>query len=221
MVYIYKNAQGVTGSPFTVRVEEPLPLDPSKVKVFGDGKLRGIAGPQDNFISLIFLVTYLCNFPLTFFWSFLSFSKNCILTGHKRGTSGQLSKFVVDARDAGNGSIGFSIKGPSKPELNSFTKDDGTCEVNFLPKSSGTYTIHVKYAEMDIPGSPFTCAVAEVEGQMSDKGDESLVTTVASNPFTLALELPALNLPSDFINLTGKLQRPGKWIKKCSCLKEF
>ena len=67
MVYIYKNAQGVTGSPFTVRVEEPLPLDPSKVKVFGDGKLRGIAGPQDNLISLIFLVTYLCNFPSTFF----------------------------------------------------------------------------------------------------------------------------------------------------------
>ena len=39
LVYIYKNGQQISGSPFTVRAEGPKPPDSSKVKLIGEGKL--------------------------------------------------------------------------------------------------------------------------------------------------------------------------------------
>ena len=86
--------------------------------------------------------------------------------GIKRGISGKTNKFTIDARDAGDGGLGFSVEGPSKAELNCIPKEDGTCQVEFLPKEPGAYTIHIKYADQHIPGSPFACLVADADGKL-------------------------------------------------------
>lgn len=142
----------------------------------------------------------------------LSSSFKITFLGHKRGHAGQLSKFTVDASDAGNGVLGFSINGPSKAELNSLSNEDGTCDVSFVPETPGIYTIQIIFADQHIPGSPFDCAVAEVVSSVPDKGEET--PPIKSNPLTCALELVGVYLPWDFKYLTGKLQRPGKRIKK-------
>ena len=80
-----------------------------------------------------------------------------------------MSKFTIDARDAGDGGLGFSVEGPSKAELKCVSKDDGTCQVEFLPKAPGVYTIHIKYADQHVPGSPFVCVVAGEDGSIPDE----------------------------------------------------
>ena len=94
------------------------------------------------------------------------------VSGCRRGISGQLSKFTIDARDAGDGGLGFSVEGPSKAELNCIAKEDGTCQVEFLPKAPGVYWIHIKYADQHIPGSPFTCVVAGEDGTLPDEASK-------------------------------------------------
>ena len=102
------------------------------------------------------------------------------ILGYRRGISGQLSKFTIDAREAGDGGLGFSVEGPSKAELNCVPKDDGTCQVEFLPKASGTYTIHIKYADQHIPGSPFTCLVAGADGKLPAEAPPKATTAPAN-----------------------------------------
>lgn len=151
--YIYKNGKEVSGSPFPVLAEEPIPPDSTKVKVIGDGKLREISCMQPK--------------------HFVYFNHSPELLGYKRGTAGQMSKFTVDARDAGEGGLGFFMEGPSKAQLNCMSKEDGTCEVNFVPKNPGVYKIHIKFADQHIPGSPFACSVRDVDGTMPNMGDIS------------------------------------------------
>ena len=90
-------------------------------------------------------------------------------SGCRRGISGQLSKFTIDARDAGDGGLSFSVEGPSKAELKCISKEDGTCQVEFLPKAPGVYTIHIKYADQHVPDSPFICVVAGEDGSIPDE----------------------------------------------------
>ena len=80
-----------------------------------------------------------------------------------------MSRYTIDARDAGDGGLGFSVEGPSKAELNCISKEDGTCQVEFLPKAPGVYTIHIKFADQHIPGSPFACVVAGEDGSLPEE----------------------------------------------------
>ena len=52
----------------------------------------------------------------------------------------------------GYGGLGVSIEGPSKTEINCEDNGDGTCLVTYKPLQPGTYTIHVRYADKEIPG---------------------------------------------------------------------
>ena len=75
------------------------------------------------------------------------------------------SEFTVNTRDAGYGGLGLSIEGPSKAEINCVDNEDGTCTVDFVPTEPGDYTIHVRFADEEIPGSPFTCNVVPKGGK--------------------------------------------------------
>lgn len=73
--------------------------------------------------------------------------------------AGKPSSFTINTRDAGYGGLGLSIEGPSKAEINCVDNEDGTCTVDYLPVEPGKYTINVKFADEDVPGSPFTSNV--------------------------------------------------------------
>ena len=82
------------------------------------------------------------------------------VTGLKSGVVDEKSEFTVNTRDAGYGGLGLSIEGPSKASINCVDNGDGTCAVDFVPTEPGDYTIHVRFADEEIPGSPFSCKVA-------------------------------------------------------------
>ena len=92
---------------------------------------------------------------------------HCIIfnQGLDSGVVDEKSEFTVNTRDAGYGGLGLSIEGPSKAEINCIDNEDGTCTVDFVPTEPGDYTIHVRFADEEIPGSPFTCNVVPKGGK--------------------------------------------------------
>lgn len=91
--------------------------------------------------------------------------------------AGKPSSFTINTRDAGYGGLGLSIEGPSKAEINCVDNEDGTCTVDYLPVEPGKYTINVKFADEDVPGSPFTSNVRP-SGDEIQPIEENLVSMI-------------------------------------------
>lgn len=58
------------------------------------------------------------------------------------------------------GGLSISVEGPAKADIKCHDNKDGTCSVQWIPPGPGEYKIHVKFAEKDIHGSPFTAKIA-------------------------------------------------------------
>lgn len=97
-----------------------------------------------------------------------------IFQGLDSGVVNEKSEFTVNTRDAGYGGLGLSIEGPSKAEINCVDNEDGTCTVDFVPTEPGDYTIHVRFADEEIPGSPFTCNVVPKGGKRRPVVEEGI-----------------------------------------------
>ena len=102
-------------------------------------------------------------------------------SGLKKGEAGKPAYFTVDTRDAGYGGLGLAIEGPSKAQINCTDNEDGTCSVEYLPEVPGKYSINVKFADEDVPGSPFAAKIrpagapepAEDEIVVADQGQDN------------------------------------------------
>ncbi len=57
------------------------------------------------------------------------------------------------------GGLALAIEGPSKAKINCVDNKDGTCSVTYFPTKPGQYEIVVKFADKDIPGSPFKAQI--------------------------------------------------------------
>ncbi|KAJ8259883.1 hypothetical protein GJAV_G00174540 [Gymnothorax javanicus] len=75
------------------------------------------------------------------------------------GHTFEMSEFMVDTRDAGYGGLSLSIEGPSKVDIQTEDREDGTCGVYYCPTEPGTYIVSIRFAEQHVPGSPFTVKV--------------------------------------------------------------
>ena len=62
------------------------------------------------------------------------------------------------------GGLALAIEGPSKAKINCVDNKDGTCSVTYFPTKPGQYEIVVKFADKNIPGSPFK---AQIVGKYS------------------------------------------------------
>ena len=75
--------------------------------------------------------------------------------GLKSARTDQQAEFTVDATDAGPGAIDISVSGPSECTVNVSDCDDGTYNVTYTAQKAGEYSINVRCAKIDVPGSPF------------------------------------------------------------------
>ena len=106
---------------------------------------------------------------------YILFKSNLLpIEGLESGVVNEKSEFTVNTRDAGYGGLGLSIEGPSKAEINCVDNEDGTCTVDFVPTEPGDYTIHVRFADEEIPGSPFTCNVVPKGGERRPVVEEGI-----------------------------------------------
>ncbi|XP_032219787.2 filamin-A isoform X1 [Nematostella vectensis] len=89
--------------------------------------------------------------------------------GLERGVVGHPGDFTVWTRDAGPGGLAIAVEGPAKAEITCHDNGDGSCNISYLPTAPGEYTIHIRFADEDIPGSPFKVFVTtEVEDRFRD-----------------------------------------------------
>ncbi|XP_059165585.1 filamin-A-like isoform X3 [Physella acuta] len=77
------------------------------------------------------------------------------------GKTGQVAKFIVNTVNAGSGSLAVTVEGPSKVKLECREVEDGY-EFSYSPTAPGDYLICIRYAGVNIAGSPFK---AKIEGQ--------------------------------------------------------
>lgn len=75
--------------------------------------------------------------------------------GLERATPLEPAEFTVDASKAGNGDVGLSIGGPAECEMNCVDNEDGTFQCSYTAPWPGVYSVDVKFANEDVPGSPF------------------------------------------------------------------
>jgi filamin len=86
--------------------------------------------------------------------------------GLEGGNAGQPCKFTVITRDAGPGGLAVAVEGPAKAEIQCHDNGDGSCDITWYPVESGEYTIHIRFADEAIPGSPYKVFVQPAdEGQ--------------------------------------------------------
>ncbi|XP_061187564.1 filamin-A-like isoform X11 [Saccostrea echinata] len=79
--------------------------------------------------------------------------------GLEGGYTNQSQVFTIDIKGAGQGGLGLSIDGPSEVPINCKDNRDGTCTVEYMPSKPGDYDVSVKFADQEIPNSPFRVAV--------------------------------------------------------------
>ncbi|XP_020279518.1 filamin-A isoform X4 [Pseudomyrmex gracilis] len=79
--------------------------------------------------------------------------------GLEKGIVNKTNRFTVETREAGNGGLGLSITGDGEVKAEAKDNYDGSCTVEYVPTEPGDYEIGIKFAEQDIPGSPFKIEV--------------------------------------------------------------
>ncbi|XP_025994672.1 filamin-A isoform X4 [Solenopsis invicta] len=79
--------------------------------------------------------------------------------GLEKGIVNKTNRFTVETKEAGNGGLGLSITGDAEVKAEAKDNYDGSCTVEYVPTEPGDYEIGIKFAEQNIPGSPFKIEV--------------------------------------------------------------
>ena len=79
--------------------------------------------------------------------------------GLEGGVAGQPCRFTVITRDAGPGGLAVAVEGPAKAEIQCHDNGDGSCDITWYPIDSGEYTVHIRFADEAIPGSPYKVGI--------------------------------------------------------------
>ena len=76
--------------------------------------------------------------------------------------TGETVQFQVQIKEAGPGMPDVIVQGPTGPILCTMEDvDDHVYQCTYTPVEAGPHTIGVRFAEEDVPGSPFTTTVSE------------------------------------------------------------
>lgn len=102
--------------------------------------------------------------------------------GLEAGQVGAPSRFLVTTMNAGAGTLGVIVEGPSKVAVACTEADDGY-EFTYTPSAPGEYFVNVKYCNVGVAGSPFKVIVTG-SGRGSDIRESSglYVETVEKKP---------------------------------------
>lgn len=106
--------------------------------------------------------------------------------GLEGGITNTPCQFTVETKGCGQGSLSLAIEGPSEAKMFCKENQNGICIMEYLPVKAGPYDITIKYADQDVPGSPYRVYI-------EDKVDASKVS----------LQLPKkplrVNTPSEIV----------------------
>ncbi|CAH8512730.1 unnamed protein product [Schistosoma turkestanicum] len=72
---------------------------------------------------------------------------------------GVQTSFTVDLTGAGQGGLGLAVEGPSEAPIDCHDNHDGTCTVYYTPSVYGSYSVYIRFNDLNVPGSPFNVNV--------------------------------------------------------------
>ena len=82
--------------------------------------------------------------------------------GIKDGVIGQKQEFTIETKEAGHGHIGLKVQGPSgglNIDMHNSKTSEHAVIADYTPMLPGVYTIHVTWAGLSVPGSPFYVSI--------------------------------------------------------------
>ncbi|XP_071544156.1 filamin-A isoform X14 [Panulirus ornatus] len=79
--------------------------------------------------------------------------------GLEHGFVNEVNTFTVETKGAGTGGLGLAVEGPSEAKMTCKDNRDGSCTVEYIPLEAGDYDVSIKFADQNIPGSPFKVCV--------------------------------------------------------------
>ncbi|XP_063072251.1 filamin-B isoform X2 [Engraulis encrasicolus] len=126
--------------------------------------------------------------------------------GLVQGQTFEICHFIVDTREAGYGGLALSIEGPSKVDIQTEDMEDGTCGVSYCPMEPGTYIVSIRFAEENVPGSPFSVKVTgegRIRESITRKQKAASVASVGS-VCDLNLKIPDI----DIRNISAQVTAP-------------
>ncbi|XP_050433144.1 filamin-A isoform X2 [Adelges cooleyi] len=77
-----------------------------------------------------------------------------------KGTIGQQVTFIVETSQAGPGNLEVTVNGGRVP-TSAQAQGPHTYAISFTPRQPTIHTVHLRFNNHDVPGSPFTCSVTE------------------------------------------------------------
>lgn len=81
--------------------------------------------------------------------------------GLEYGEVNEINEFSIYTHEAGAGGLSITIEGPSKAEISFKDHQDGSCSVYYKVRRPGEYICTIKFADENIPFSPFRIFVAD------------------------------------------------------------
>ncbi len=75
--------------------------------------------------------------------------------GLEKAIAQEPAEFTVDASKAGEGALSLEIEGPADCDIDCKDNKDGTFSVSYVAPRPGIYKVILKFADKDVPGSPF------------------------------------------------------------------
>ncbi|KAK7003390.1 hypothetical protein BgiMline_004839 [Biomphalaria glabrata] len=117
------------------------------------------------------------------------------------------NEVIIDTTNGGYGGLTVSIEGPHRSEVEVYKVEDRVYTVHYSPHEPGIYILNIRFADEDVPGSPF---LVNVGGNPSGRVRETITKDVepaaaisAGSPSEFVLQIPGNCLK---ISLAG-LQR--------------
>lgn len=111
--------------------------------------------------------------------------------GLEGGICCQPCRFTVITRDAGPGGLAVAVEGPAKAEIQCHDNGDGSCDITWYPVEAGEYTIHIRFADEAIPGSPYKVNILpadEGEAMSMDKFKEQVLRVGQQASFAVQMK---------------------------------
>jgi filamin len=131
----------------------------------------------------------------------------------------EVNEFNINTKEAGVGALSLSVVGPGKVDIKCDENPDGTMRVSYKPTEPGQYHLTVKYADENVPGSPYT---VNVGGQGSGRVTESIVrqsqamqsTTSVGSTCELNIKMAGINAR----DIDGTVTSPSGTTDRCEVI---
>uniref|UniRef100_A0A0B7AYU4 Uncharacterized protein n=1 Tax=Arion vulgaris TaxID=1028688 RepID=A0A0B7AYU4_9EUPU len=128
----------------------------------------------------------------------LGHAAGCVVQGAiNEAVANRSNEVKVDTNKGGYGGLSISIEGPHRSDVDVYKVEDRVYTIHYSPHEPGIYILNIRFADEDVPGSPFLINVGgDISGRVRETISKEMETADAISPGTAAefiLKIPGTN----------------------------